>query len=69
MNMITNTNTSTARIRYATTKAIPVGYNYARAMPNATFPKWFEAARKWSTATHQLHRDKSGAVLWASSLG
>lgn len=55
--------TDTTTIRYATTVAIPAGYNFARAMPNATFPQWFEAARTAKNATHRLYRAKSGAVL------
>ena len=57
------TQTKPLPIRYATTAAIPVGYNFARAMPNTIVPQWFEAARTAKNATHRLYRSNSGAVM------
>lgn len=63
------TQTKPAPIRYATTAAIPARYNFAQAMPNATFPQYWLARANHTNATHRIYRANSGAVLRTVHLG
>lgn len=57
--------TSTPRtpVRYASIKDIPSRYNFAEAMPNATFPEYWLARTGYAKATHRIFRTINGTVL------
>lgn len=50
-------------VRYASIKNVPPRYNFAEAMPNATFPAYWLARTGYAKATHRIYRAFNGTVL------